>query len=459
MSAKNVINRSLFMEHNGGLLRESGGEFLAFASDSLFVPLNTLQQILNYPIVSPLYRISVLHEDESVDYVIPTEDIVTDGISYSENYTNGQRREVSLKLINVLSQKNTNVKWETLSEAEQDMWGSDDKYYRDNMITYMKYAPSIDGLWYGKKIRYDIGLTWNGNVFYFERGTYIIDGFDMIYGTDQKTITYKLRDKFCRYSGTSGTLETGYEIPVGTPIEEVIDGLQNLSGADNTVNDLKPYIIDSSLAGFITQATIRVDAGGKISDIYDQLATQMSAEYYYNATGNLCFYPINESLNDVDKPIIWRYTEKDIGRFGLKSEEEIINVIKVIGDNVDGKIYSAVAKNDNLNSPINIYYIKERYAAPISNSNIWSDEMAEDLARYELRKKTIIPLRQNIEVPYNPMLLVNNLIEIYNQDLNITNQRFLINAISHTSNNATMSLEIINVDELPIIGQVTSNGG
>ena len=455
MITTNIINRSLLTEESGKILRESGGEILAFASDSLSIPLDILQHIINYPIVTPLYRISVLHEDESVDYVIPSEDIISDGISYNENYTNGQRREISLKLVNVLTQKPTNVRWETLSDAERNLWSSDDEYYRKNIITHMKYAPSIDGLWYGKKIRYDMGFLWNGSPFYLERGTYIIDGFDMVHGIDQKNITYKLRDKFCRYSGTTGTLEVGYEIPVGTPIEEVIGGLQNLSSVDCTVNDLKPYIIDSSLAGFVTQATIRVDAGGKISDIYEQLATQMSAEYYYNTTGSLCFYPINESLNDIDKPIIWRYAEKDIQRLNFKSEEEIINVVKVIGDNVDGKIYSAVIKNDNLNSPINVYYIKERFAPPISNANIWSDEMATDLAKYELRKKTIIPLKQNIEVPYNPMLLVNNLIEIYNQDLNITNQRFLINAVSHTSNNATMSLEIINIDELPIVGQVT----
>jgi hypothetical protein len=38
----------------------------------------------------------------------------------------------------------------------------------------------------------------------------------------------------------------------------------------------------------------------------------MSAEYYYNAVGNLVFYPMNESMNDVNKPIIWNYNENEI---------------------------------------------------------------------------------------------------------------------------------------------------
>jgi hypothetical protein len=37
----------------------------------------------------------------------------------------------------------------------------------------------------------------------------------------------------------------------------------------------------------------------------------MSAEYYYNNTGNLSFYPINDSMNDIDKPIIWVYNENN----------------------------------------------------------------------------------------------------------------------------------------------------
>jgi hypothetical protein len=47
-----------------------------------------------------------------------------------------------------------------------------------------------------------------------------------------------------------------------------------------------------------------------------------------------------------------------------------------VGNNVDGKIYKATAKNTNLASPINIYHIKERREPPIDSANIWSDDMA-----------------------------------------------------------------------------------
>ena len=39
----------------------------------------------------------------------------------------------------------------------------------------------------------------------------------------------------------------------------------------------------------------------------DALATQLSAEYYYNNLGNLCFYPLNETVDDSNKPVIWTF--------------------------------------------------------------------------------------------------------------------------------------------------------
>ena len=55
-------------------------------------------------------------------------------------------------------------------------------------------------------------------------------------------------------------------------------------------------------------------------------------------------------------------------------------MVQVTGNNIDGQIYSGIAKNTNLNSPINIYRIKERKMMPIDTANVWSDEMAEELA-------------------------------------------------------------------------------
>ena len=76
----------------------------------------------------------------------------------------------------------------------------------------------------------------------------------------------------------------------------------------------------------------------------------MSAEYYYNNVGNLCFYPINETVDDSVKPIIWTFTNLNRSLHNLElnyQNENIVNVVKVVGDNIDNVIYSAVVTNDN----------------------------------------------------------------------------------------------------------------
>lgn len=57
-------------------------------------------------------------------------------------------------------------------------------------------------------------------------------------------------------------------------------------------------------------------------------------------------------------------------------------------------------------------------------------------------------------MPYNPLLSVNNIIEITIKKLKIERKRFLINSISYVSRNSAMVIGITNIDELPIIGGV-----
>ena len=50
------------------------------------VDFEQVEKILKRPIVKPRYRVSVLNPDESIDYIIPENDIPQDGISYTEEY-------------------------------------------------------------------------------------------------------------------------------------------------------------------------------------------------------------------------------------------------------------------------------------------------------------------------------------------------------------------------------------
>ena len=433
-------NQVLFLDDNDHLLSTLAGDVLCYSLyylvvDNQPISLGALQDIISSQGAHPAVRLSVLNPDESIDYFIPQEDIVLDSVSYHEKYVSGQRRDLTFKLINT---------------AQSQISGSEKSHY--------KYLPNINGLWYGTKIKYEQGIKYQGKEYYFPKGIYIINNFDLQHTTSARDITYQCTDKFGLFEGPTGTLEDGYEIPVDTPIEQVVDDILNLSGTDGYINDSKICILDNKFVNFKTQATIRIDAGGSIGNILEQLATQMSAEYYYNSIGHLVFYPLQESMNDINKAVIWAYDESQMNGLTLQGKEDVINVVSVTGNNIDGKIYSAVVKNMNLQSPLNIYHIKERKMAPITDANIFSDDGAKELANYHLRKQTILHVQQQYEVPYNPLLAVNNIVEVENKELDLHRSKYIINGISYTSGSATMTIEVSNITSLPSIGGINYDG-
>ena len=497
---------SIFIDSSNCVLVYSGSgevvtyDILSYKYDGVLDPdqriktldLDKVRKMLQAPIITPRFRISVLNEDETVDYVIPEEDIINNGISYSENYQNGQRRQLTIKLINekivrmkpvhrinidpaqVMSdkQKELLLSYEgnpppplQISEEDNEILSNGYDGYidiehqsekeLDQVISEgYKYMPSIDGLWYGKKIKFDIGIEYEGEVYYFDKGVYRITNFSVSHSASDRSVTYTMKDKFSFFDGNTGRLDTGYEIPVGTPIQESITDLLNLSCPDGEIIDIKPCILDQKYAQFETQATIRIDEGGTMADIFKELATQMTAEYFYNSNGYLCFYPYDDSMNVVDKPIIWNYDEVEMQGIELEGVEDIINVVKVTGTSVDNKIYTYIAKNENLLSPINIQRIKERRSEPIESAAIWSDEMAQEFAEYNLRKNSLITTQQSIEVPFNPLIIVNNYVEITNKDLGLKRKRFIVNSVAFNSGNASMTLSVSNVDNLPMLGGI-----
>ena len=231
-------------------------------------------------------------------------------------------------------------------------------------------------------------------------------------------------------------------------------GIMNFSLGNGYILDYKPIILDPSFVGFKTQTTIRADEGENLGKIIEALATQMSAEYYYNNVGNLCFYPINETVDDSSKPIIWNFSNinRELHNLELNYQNEnIVNVIKVVGDNIDNIIYSAVVSNDNPMSPICVQRVGRRIAPKYSECNIWRNDLAYDLARYYLRKASFVSVDFSCNVSFNPILSVNNICEIENKALNYHREKLLITSIAFGSGDGQMSLKLCNTKDLPVI--------
>ena len=399
-----------------------GNVLTARDTDIAEITFANLIKELKMPVIRPRHRISVLNIDESIDYVIPEKDISEDGgISFTENYQQGQRKNITLKLINIEG----------------------------------KYTPSINRIWVDKRFRYDIGIELRtGEVVWFPKGIFVMGNVTVSSGNSNKEVSIQLKDKFSIFESNSGTLETAYEITPGAAIEDVINGILNFDTGNGYILDYKPIMIDSSFKGFKTQATIRKEEGENLGSILLELATQMSAECYYNNVGNLCFYPINETTNDEYKPIIWTFDKmgRELHNLSLDYKtDEIVNMVKVVGSNVDNGIYSAIVYNENPASPICVQRIGRRMGQKYTETNVWNDSIAKELANYYLRKSSFLSVQFSMPVSFNPILNVNNICEVENDFLGLKRDKLLITSISFSSGDSEMEVTCSNTQDLPFM--------
>lgn len=103
----NYLNQQIMLDGNSKLLTVLSGDILSYnisgvqLNPKYNLNMEDFIQILKFPISKPIVRLTVLNRDESINYVIPNEDIIQDSVEYSEKYTNGQRKSLSFKLVNV----------------------------------------------------------------------------------------------------------------------------------------------------------------------------------------------------------------------------------------------------------------------------------------------------------------------------------------------------------------------
>ena len=169
--------------------------------------------------------------------------------------------------------------------------------------------------------------------------------------------------------------------------------------------------------------------------------------------GNLVLIPMSEAAGDEDKSILYHYYSKKEDINGLNftfDMNNIVNRIIVIGSSQTGGTHHAVAVNDDPSSPLCYQRIGYRTGEIINDSNIYTDLLAQERAKYELRQKLILRSSTSVSVIFNPMLTVNNLITITDDFFNFSQERFLIQSISSSLDySGQMNISVSNVRNLP----------
>ena len=406
----------------GKVLANYSGEVLSVYSDEEtynpnYYSFSLITRMLKMPIIKTQFRLFLLNPDETIDHEIPSEDIILGSGNYNENYQSGQRRSITLSLNNSSG----------------------------------KYTPNLNKIWVNNRFRFDIGISsliYTDRTYWFPRGIYVLGNPTASRSNSDKQVELSLLDKFAYLEGKSGTLETTYEIPVGTDIESAIIGILSLDNGSGYPIDLKPIVYDSRFKGMTIPYTLSKDAGSTLGEMILDIGTILNAEVYYNTEGNLCFVSINETINDTDKPTLWDYTDAEPEYFNSTLScdfENVVNEVHVVGDSVTSDLAYAMAKNDNPESPICIQVVGRRVEY-INDANIYNQETAQDRANYELRKKGILETSISLPVAFNPLLFVNNIITIEDSFFEYEREKFLIQSISYSiGNDNQMTLSCSNL--------------
>lgn len=403
------------------------GDVLPFSitENGTYITQNIDFQSLSYQIsnnmVSSIFRIMVLYPDEAINYEIPREDIKLGG-SWNENYQNGQRRALSFGLYNESG----------------------------------KYTPDINSFWSGTRLRLDMGLILpNNQTIWFQKGIFVITQITANNTPTGKEVQISASDKFSLFEDSTGRIDSTYEIPVGTEIKSIIQNILLTDMGNGAPLDSQKLIYHSAFEGKTTQCTISKSAGDTLGSILLDLATQLSAEIFYNAYGCLTVVPINEVTTDQDKPLIYEFDadKGDLSQLDFSFDmNQIINKIVVIGSSTNGGVYKYIAVNDDTASPLCWQRIGYRTGSIINDSNITSNVLAKERAEYELRQQLILKSSTSANVLFNPLLEVNNLISISDTFFNLKYERFLLNSISCSLDyNNQMSISFSNLKNLPFV--------
>lgn len=303
-------------------------------------------------------------------------------------------------------------------------------------------TPSIDGyVWLQRKFKLYMGLEIDGKDYYFTQGKYIMDSPNVSENLSNKTASIKGVDKFGNLDGTTGgLLDSIFIIPSGTNIKTVLQSILTLSG------DVQNIIFDNSLISETTPYTIIKEEGNTYGDIILELANFVSANVYYNNIGQLVF---EKDINDKIKPTehIFKINNDETNYQGSTMEypfDKVINSVLVIGDNINGNIARAKVQNNDLSSPTSIPNINKELLLVIRDNLINTDLLAEERARYELKRKTNLLIEGKLNSIPLYHLDVDKVIALDSQYYSFSEKRFLINGINMSfGSNSGMTLSIV----------------
>lgn len=311
-------------------------------------------------------------------------------------------------------------------------------------------SPVRNTLWKGSKLRIDIGLVYGNTVFWKECGIFVCGTFSIDEASRQ--ISFPIYDKFALLDGTIGGKQSSeLQIPRGTPIRKAVQLCLGDDKGNGESYDYKSVIFPSEYEGITTPYNITKTPETTTGDLLKELADIISCDIFYNDTGNLTLEAGSDTNLYSYKSILWCLEDEDLLEYPMQEVDfsKVINRVVVYGSIENGYQHKAILENTNAQSQSNIY-MTEINPLYIEDTNLISDELCMDRAKYEMKKQGVLTKGIKIKTVFIPNLIPNNIIDYSNKRLGIKNERFVMSSIDLdlTNGQCTMSISMSNLKEV-----------
>lgn len=348
----------------------------------------------------------------------------------------------------------------------------------DNAFEY-----NINNIWFGQKIRLSMGLVLpDGTDFYLPQMVGLIKNPQSVLSENQKTVTFPLVDKWANLDGSLfGKLTDTYTAKQSTAEYAVYTAIANLlktsiydhkltDDIDAMIDNIAPiftnyydgknYAVldgDGSQTRTASMTEIPFDisenGGSNFAQLLLQFNDVLAGIIGYDQTGALRLEPSQTDINDIEKPVLWQFTQRNstLSQISetIKNDEVYNDVIIVGGGNTDGGIWGR-ASNDDPNSDTSISAIGLKTYRE-TKANYFNTKQCTALAEYYLKRKTILQKSVNITSSQMFHLVENQLVSVQRTDKpHNPTERHLINSFSlPIGETGAMTINATSVADIP----------
>lgn len=348
---------------------------------------------------------------------------------------------------------------------------------------------AVGKLWFGQRVRISMGMLLpSGEDFYFPMGVFYIENPSALTSPGERTITLSLTDKWAYLDGSLfGGLEAAYSVTTGTNIFSAIDSLIHLSKYTYSSTSIRSDMIDPAAATYTTYYndkkyygnksdgavasgsyinqtdtpyTITENRGSTIGAVILKLNEMLAGWIGYDAFGALRLEPSQDDIDDADKPVLFAFTPENSVLLSMTEAAQtssVYNDVTIAGQGLTNAAVWARAVNADPASDTNINLIGRRIYVE-EKADYWNTDQCASLARWMLKRKSILQKSVTIECGQMFHLIENRLVSVKRTDKpGSPVEKHLIQGFTvPVGESGSMSVSCVSVNDIPDFTITTS---